>query len=132
MPILCQVFSTSEKITFESEKDQLLPCASQHIATVRDYRLTPMRYANLSEEPDSGIMKIDVDFCDQANSGCRGTQHPAKQQNHCGDRSCTKLVSLLSILGREALEAYYIDECDQPKDASNEISLLARALDHCK
>ena len=41
-----------------------------------------------------------------------------------------KSVSLLSILRREALEAYYIYECDQPKDASNEISLLARALDH--
>ena len=30
----------------------------------------------------------------------------------------------------EALEAYLIFESDQPKDAANEISLLARTLDH--
>ena len=63
----CAEFSARlKKSLTESEKDQLLHAQSQHIATVRDYRLTQMRYANLSEEPDSGIMKIDVDFCDQA------------------------------------------------------------------
>ena len=86
----CAEFSARlKKSLTESEKDQLLHAQSQHIATVRDYRLTQMRYANLSEEPDSGIMKIDVDFCDQAKFRVPGTQHPAKQQNHCGDRSCT-------------------------------------------
>ena len=42
----------------------------EHIGMVRDYRLTQSRYASLSEDPSSSLVKIDIDFCDQAKFKC--------------------------------------------------------------
>ena len=67
----CVEFSARlKKSLSQEERDNLMRAQTEHIGMVRDYRLTQSRYASLSEDPSSSLVKIDIDFCDQAKFKC--------------------------------------------------------------
>ena len=156
-----------KKCQLAAERDAIVEAHRQHLRVVHNYRAAQTRYNHLSEEScgclhssaclagDNSILKIDIDYCDQAKfrvprnlALTKATENLWRPQLHTagilmwGD-PCSQEYSMAitsrnkpqmpqtvsALLLPKVAECYIICEADLPKGSASEISLLLRGLD---
>ena len=165
----CAAFSCRiSKPMDEQQKADILRAQKEHLNLVAQYRAVQSRLNHMSEEsctgqPGSslgnGILKIDLDFCDQSKFKIPRNQTSSKSLDHLWRPQMSVACALVwGVLGSafvlltdiikmrmqrillhmpcahasEVVECYYLYEADMVKNPGTEFSMLGMALDEAQ